>query len=456
LRISRTFGENHLKRSFFVSFFLLKKKRKYNKGDKKPMTQDFFRISPQVHELAERAQAACGEAFARIDDICEHNTLKVLAAFGEERISDTHLLGTTGYGFGDRGRDSLDAVYARVFGAEDALVRHTFASGTATIVTALFGLLRPGDVMLSVTGLPYDSLHSVLGLTGETGIGSFKEFGIEYRELPLLPDGAVDMKAIPAAARGAKVAYIQRSMGYSLRPSLTVAQIGEIAKAVKQANPGAWVVVDNCYGEFVEKLEPTQVGADLMMGSLIKNPGGGIAPTGGYIAGKAELVERCAHRHTAPGIGREIGCSLDQNKNMYMGFFYAPGVTASAVKTAIFAAGLFSEMGYEVYPDAPAERADIIQAVVFGAPEKLIAFCQGIQKGAPVDSFVRPEPCELPGYDSQVIMAAGAFNMGATIELSADGPIRPPYAAWMQGGLNYPAGKLGVMMAAQELLKLEG
>ena len=415
--------------------------------------QPFFDLSPEVLEMAARAQDDCKEAFARIDDICEHNCLKVLAAFGAERISESHLLGTSGYGYSDRGRDALDAVYARAFGAEDALVRHHFASGTAAIATALFGLLRPGQALVSLTGRPYDTLHATLGLSGQPGIGSLAEFGVEYRELALRDDGRVDMQAIPDALKGVTVAYIQRSRGYSLRPSISVEEIGKIIQVVRKANPQAWIVVDNCYGEFVEKLEPTQVGADLIVGSLIKNPGGGIARTGGYIAGKSELVERCAHRLTAPGLGRDVGCSLEQNKNMYMGFFYSPGVVASAVKTAVFAAGLFSAMGYEVAPHAREHRTDIIQSVVLGSPEKMSAFCRGIQKGAPVDSFVTPEAWDMPGYDSKVIMAAGAFNMGASIELSADGPLRPPYAAWMQGGLNYPAGKLGVMMAAQELLK---
>ncbi|MCL2856813.1 MAG: methionine gamma-lyase family protein [Oscillospiraceae bacterium] len=414
--------------------------------------QEFFDISPKVRELAAKSQAECAPFFERIEDICEHNSLKVLAAFGEERISEMHLLGTAGYGYGDRGRDGLDSLYARIFGAQDALVRHHFACGTAAIATALFGLLRPGDVICSLTGRPYDTLHTTLGITGQPGEGSLREFGVEYRELALLFDGKVDLEAIPAAVKGVRIAYIQRSRGYSLRPSVSVEEIGKIAEIAKRANPDCWVVVDNCYGEFVEKLEPTQVGADLIIGSLIKNPGGGIARTGGYIAGQKELVERCAHRMTAPGLGREVGCSLDQNKNMYMGLFYAPGVVASAVKTAVFAAGLFSAMGYDVYPNAGQPRTDIIQSVVLGSPEKLTAFCRGIQKGAPIDSFVSPEAWEMPGYDSKVIMAAGAFNMGASIELSADGPMRPPYAAWMQGGLNYPVGKLGVMMAAEMII----
>lgn len=417
--------------------------------------QSPFPLSPRIKELSQQALAGCGDAFRRIDNICDYNSLKVLAAFGEHRVSESHLLGTSGYGYSDRGRDTLDQVYATIFGAEDSLVRPHFPSGTATIATALFGLLRPGDVMVSLTGRPYDTLHATLGLTDEWGIGSFPEYGIGYRELPLLENGRVDLDGVPEAVQGAKIAYLQRSRGYSLRPSLTVEELGAVARLVKEASPNTWVVVDNCYGELVEEQEPCEVGADLVIGSLIKNPGGGIARTGGYIAGKAHLIERISHRLTAPGLGREVGCSLEQNKNMYMGLFYAPGVVASALKTAVFASALFALLGFEVTPHRDEKRADIIQAVVLEHPDKLSAFCRGIQRGAPIDSFVRPEAWEMPGYDSKVIMAAGAFNMGASIELSADGPMRPPYAAWLQGGLNFPTGKLGVMMAAQELLELE-
>lgn len=417
------------------------------------LVEEFFQLSFQIKELAQKAQEICEGAFSHIDAVCEYNSLKVLAAFQQHRVSESHLLGTSGYGYGDRGRDTLDEIWATVFGAEDALVRHSFPSGTAAIATALFGLLRPGDVMVSLSGTPYDTLHSVLGLR-EKNIGSLAEFGVLYRELPLLPNGKVDLQAVPQAVQGAKMAYLQRSRGYSLRPSLTVDEMAEIAAMVRKANPEAYIVVDNCYGELVERQEPTQAGADLIIGSLIKNPGGGIARTGGYIAGRKDLVELCSHRMTAPGLGREVGCSLEQNKNMYMGLFYAPGVVAASLKTAVFAAALFELMGYECYPRWQDRRTDIIQSVVLNSPEKLTAFCRGIQRGAPIDSFVYPEAWDMPGYDSKVIMAAGAFNMGASIELSADGPMRPPYVAWMQGGLNYPTGKLGVMMAAQELLSL--
>lgn len=414
----------------------------------------FFHIDSRLRALADQAEEACAGIFRDIDRTAEKNSHKVLEAFQHCRVSEAHLTGTSGYGYGDRGRDTLDQVLARIVGAEDALVRHGFVSGTNAITTALFGVLRPGDRIVSLSGTPYDTLHAVLGLR-ERGIGSLKDFGIRYEELPLLPEGRVDRTAIPEAVKGARVAYLQRSRGYSLRPSLMVAEIAEIAVMVKQANPSAVVMVDNCYGEFVEETEPAALGADLIIGSLIKNPGGGIARTGGYIAGRADLVELCAHRMTAPGMGREVGCTLGENKNMYMGLFFAPTVVAAAVRTAVFAAALLAGMGYEVSPAAEEERADIIQTVVLGSEERLAAFCRGIQRGAPVDSFVTPEAWDMPGYGDKVVMAAGAFNMGASIELSADGPMREPYAAWMQGGLTWPSGKLGVMLAAQSLLEAD-
>ena len=414
------------------------------------MEQAFFEIDQEIRRLGEAAEAHCSDIFRQIESVCAHNSQKMLAAFMEHRVSEAHLTGTSGYGYGDRGRDTLDAVFAGMMGAQDALVRHNFVSGTAAIATALFGVLRPGDRMVSVSGTPYDTLHAVLGLRGEQ-VGSLKEFGIQYEELPLRADGTVDLEAIPQAVKGARMAYLQRSRGYSLRPSIPVAEIGEIVRIVKEASPQTLVVVDNCYGEFVEKQEPTQVGADLIIGSLIKNPGGGIARTGGYIAGQRDLVELCAHRMTAPGMGREVGCSLDENKNMYMGLFFAPEVVAAALKTAVFASALFASLGYSVFPGPAEARTDIIQTVVLGSGERLEAFCRGVQRGAPIDSFVVPEAWDMPGYDSRVIMAAGAFHMGASIELSADGPMRPPYAAWMQGGLTYATGRIGVLLAAQEL-----
>jgi Cystathionine beta-lyase family protein involved in aluminum resistance len=415
------------------------------------MTENYFSFSPALLQRAHKAQADCAPMFAQVDEAAEQNTAKVLAAFHAHRVSAAHLTGTTGYGYDDRGRDTLDAVYAQVMGAQDALVRHHFVSGTHAIATALFGVLRPGDILAGLTGTPYDTLHAVLGIRAG-GHGSLREFGVQYRELPLRADGGVDLDAVPAFVQGAKVAYIQRSRGYSLRRSLCIEQIEQLSAAVHAANPSCIVMVDNCYGEFVETREPCAVGADLAVGSLIKNPGGGIARTGGYIAGRADLVERCAHRMTAPGMGREVGCSLDENKNMYLGLFLAPEVVASAVKTAVFAAQLLQDLGFSVQPKANERRTDIIQSVVLGTPERLSAFCRGMQKGAPVDSFVSPEAWDMPGYDDPVIMAAGAFHLGASIELSADGPMRPPYAAWMQGGLTWPSGKLGVLLAVQSLL----
>ena len=414
------------------------------------MSRSFFDIDQNIISLSDKAESACAEAFSRIEETCRHNSAKTLCAFMQNRVSEAHLGGSSGYGYGDRGRDTLDEVFAQIFGAEDALVRHTFQSGTAAIVTALFGVLRPGDRIVSLTGRPYDTIHGALGLRGEN-IGSLKEFGIRYEEISLLPDGKVDTQTVEKEIKGAKVAYIQRSRGYSLRPSLTVAQIGELTSLIKNISPSTIVMVDNCYGEFVEKTEPTQVGADIIMGSLIKNPGGGIARTGGYIAGRRDLIELCAHRMTAPGVGREAGCTLGENKNMYMGLFFAPEVVAAALKTAVFAAELLSELGFKVLPHANEPRADIIQTIVLETPEKLTAFCRGIQKGAPIDSFLIPEAWDMPGYGDPVIMAAGAFNLGASIELSADGPMRPPYAAWMQGGLTWSTGRIGVMLAAQSV-----
>ncbi len=418
------------------------------------MRQEFFKISDRIMAVAYEADNMCRSAFSRIDEIAAYNAAKVLHAFQKHRVGEAHLQGTTGYGYGDRGRDTLDAVFAGIVGAGDALVRHSFVSGTNAIATALFGLLRPGDEMVCLTGRPYDTLLPVLGLGDKNrNMGSLKDFGVKYSQIGLKENGMVDLPAIPEAVKKAKVAYIQRSRGYSLRPSVTVDEIGQIAGIVKKANPAAIVVVDNCYGEFAETREPTGAGADLIIGSLIKNPGGGIARTGGYIAGRADLVELCAHRMTSPGTGREVGCSLDENKNMYLGLFLAPEVVAAAMKTAVFASAVFAKMGYDTFPAAHEARTDIIQTVVLGSAERLAAFCRGVQLGAPIDSFVTPEAWDMPGYDSRVIMAAGAFHMGASIELSADGPMREPYAAWLQGGLTAATGRLGVLLAAEELQK---
>ena len=417
------------------------------------MSNNFFNINKELEVLGSRAQKMASERFREIEEIAQYNSEKVLSAFIKNGVSESHFTATTGYGYGDRGREVLDEVLAQIFGCEDALIRYNFMSGTHAIATALFGVLRPGDEMVSLTGLPYDTLHGVIGLSGEAGCGSLKDFGIKYRQLDLTAEGKVDFNAIPAAVKGAKVAYIQRSRGYSLRDSLFVSDIEKIVKKVKEGNPNALIVVDNCYGEFVERTEPTQVGADLIIGSLIKNPGGGIAPTGGYIAGRHDLVELCAQRLTAPGVGKEIGCTLGNNRSLFMGLFFAPTVVASALKTATFASALFELLKYEVTPRYCDSRADIIQAIKLKEPQALIAFCEGVQKGAPVDSYVTPVPWDMPGYDSQVIMAAGAFHNGASIELSADAPLREPFAVWLQGGLTFETGKVGILLAAQSMLE---
>ena len=417
------------------------------------MSNNFFNINKELEVLGSRAQKMASERFREIDEIAQYNSEKVLSAFIKNGVSESHFTATTGYGYGDRGREVLDEVLAQIFGCEDALIRYNFMSGTHAIATALFGVLRPGDEMVSLTGLPYDTLHGVIGLNGEPGCGSLKDFGIKYRQLDLTAEGKVDFNAIPAAVKGTKVAYIQRSRGYSLRDSLFVSDIEKIVKKGKEGNPNALIVVDNCYGEFVERTEPTQVGADLIIGSLIKNPGGGIAPTGGYIAGRHDLVELCAQRLTAPGVGKEIGCTLGNNRSLFMGLFFAPTVVASALKTATFASALFELLKYEVTPRYCDSRADIIQAIKLKEPNALIAFCEGVQKGAPVDSYVTPVPWDMPGYDSQVIMAAGAFHNGASIELSADAPLREPFAVWLQGGLTFETGKVGILLAAQSMLE---
>ncbi len=417
------------------------------------MIYPYFTIDPSIQEAGRRAMEALGPVFAKIEEITDYNQQKMMAAFSAARVSESHFAASTGYGYGDRGRDALDQVYAFAFGAEDALVRHNFVCGTHALTVALFGVLRPGDTMLSVTGLPYDTLQSVIGLSGN-GNGSLKEFGVRYEQVDLKADGTPDYEEMAKRIHpGLKMVYIQRSRGYSLRPSLFVEEIGRIAALAKEKAPGCIVMVDNCYGEFVQKEEPLAYGADLMAGSLIKNPGGGVAPTGGYIAGRRDLVESCAYRLTTPGTGREVGATLGANRELFMGAFHAPHVTGEALKTAAFTAALFQEFGYQVTPTPEEARADIIQTVLLRRKEALVAFCRGVQKGAPVDSFVTPEPWDMPGYDSQVIMAAGAFTLGASIELSADAPLREPYAAWMQGGLNFHSGRLGAMLAAQSMLE---
>ena len=414
--------------------------------------QNFFKIDSRLIEIAQRAEEKAHNALLEVEKNCEYNSAKVLNAFIENRISDIHFKGTTGYGYDDKGRDDLDKVYAQIFGTEDALVRHTFVSGTHALATALFGVLRPKDTMVSVTGAPYDTLEETIGIRGEKNIGSLMEYGIKYKQIELNEDGTPKLNEIAEAAKTARMIYIQRSRGYSLRPSLSIDTIKAICDSAKGANKDVVVMVDNCYGELVEKLEPTQVGADLIAGSLIKNLGGGIAPTGGYIAGRHDLVEQCGFRLTCPGMGKEVGCTLDNLRSMYLGLYMAPQVVCSAVKTAVFASAFYEELGFGVLPKYNEPRTDIIQSVLCGDKEKLVAFCQGIQSGSPVDSYVTPEPWAMPGYDDEVIMAAGAFTMGASIELSADAPIRPPFAAWLQGGLTYPTGKIGVMLSAQQML----
>ncbi len=417
-------------------------------------TNSQFQFDPSLLTLAENAERTAAAAFAKIEAVERRNAEKVLGAFIRHGVSAAHLQGSTGYGYGDRGRDTLDEIYAEAFGCEDALVRSSLASGTHALAVALFGALRPGDLLLSLTGKPYDTLEEVIGLRGE-GAGSLRDFGVRYDEVALR-DGKIDLPAALEKAAGAKVCYVQRSRGYSLRPTLSVTEIGEAARALKAKYPDLIVMVDNCYGEFVEEREPTDVGADLIIGSLIKNPGGAIARTGGYIAGRRDLVELCSYRLTTPGTGKEIGCTLDELRNLYLGFFLAPTVVASALKTAVFAAALFEQLGYKAYPSALEERHDIIQALCLETPQALIAFCEGIQSGSPVDSMATPEPWDMPGYDSQVIMAAGTFTLGASIELSADAPMREPFAVWMQGGITYPTARIGILLAAQRLVKKLG
>lgn len=412
--------------------------------------EKFFEFSPEIISLSETATEKTKERFAEIDKVSEFNTAKVMSAFRKHRVSDGCFAGTTGYGYDDKGRDTLDEIYADIFGTEAGLVRIGFVNGTHAITAALFSAVKPGDVLLSATGLPYDTLQSAIGISGDYP-GSLKYYGIEYRQVDLTEEGKPDYAAIEKAAANPKVkaVAVQRSRGYSTRDAFSVEEIGRICKIVHNVNKNASVIVDNCYGEFVETIEPTDVGADLMAGSLIKNPGGGLAPTGGYIVGQKSLVDAAAMRLTTPGIGGECGSTLGNNRLLYQGLFMAPHTVAQALKTAVFCAGLMELMGYKTSPDALAPRSDIIQVVEFGAPEPLCNFCRGIQSGAPVDSFVTPVPWDMPGYDSQVIMAAGAFVQGASIELSADGPMREPYCAYLQGGLTFESGKLGVMMAAQ-------
>ena len=417
------------------------------------MNNNFFRISPKVLDATEKALEMCSDSLKQIEEIQEYNQHKMIKAFQEAGVSESAFAGSTGYGYDDRGRDMLDRVYAYAFDAEDALVRHNFVSGTHTLTVALFGILRPNDKMLCVTGMPYDTLRSAIGIEGNYS-GSLMDFGIKYSHIDLKSDGTVDYDAIENTVDDSyKMIYIQRSRGYSLRPSLTIKEIEKICKIVRSKAKKPIIMLDNCYGEFTEKKEPLSVGVDIMAGSLIKNPGGGIASTGGYIAGKAKLVEMCAYRLTTPGTGKELGATLNTTRELFMGAYHAPHVTGEALKTAVFAAALFEILGFDVTPKYNETRGDIVQVIKLNTAENLINFCKGIQSGSAVDSFVSPEPSDMPGYEDQVIMAAGAFTLGSSIELSADGPLRDPYAAWMQGGLNFHSGKLGVMLAADKMFK---
>ncbi len=402
-------------------------------------------------QLALEAESRARTRFAALDAAAEHNTARVLAAFRKHRVSEAMFAGTTGYGYDDKGRDTLDLIWAEVFGTESALVRLGFANGTHAITCAMFAPLRAGDVLLCATGLPYDTLWSALGVHDEKP-GSLRSYGIEVRVADLLPDGTPDLEGVRRAAADPRVkeVFLQRSRGYSSRPALSVRQLNAVIDAVHEVNPGAACVVDNCYGEFTERTEPK---GDLLAGSLIKNPGGGLAPMGGYVAGRADLVEAAAFRLTAPGIGGEVGASLGFNRTLYQGLFLAPHTVAQALKTAVFAAALLEKLGYETFPSWDADRSDIIQSIDFHDPEKLRRFCAGIQAASPVDSFVTPEPWDMPGYEAPVIMAAGTFIQGSSIELSCDGPMLPPYRAYLQGGLTYEAGKLGILEAVERLLE---
>ena len=408
-------------------------------------------IGREVLEFGARIEKKLTDRFLAIDRRAEYNQLKVIGGMQKNRVSDIHFAATTGYGYNDLGRDTLEAVYASVFHGESALVRPQLISGTHALNIALSGNLRPGDELLSPVGKPYDTLEEVIGI--RPSCGSLAEYGITYRQVDLKEDGSFDFEGIRQALNErTRLVTIQRSKGYATRPNLSVERIGELIAFIKSIRPDVICMVDNCYGEFVETIEPTDVGADMIVGSLIKNPGGGLAPIGGYIVGRQDCVDRASYRLSAPGLGKEVGASLGINQQLYQGLFMAPVVVAGALKSAIFAANIYEALGYDVVPDGSEERYDIIQAITFGSPEGVIAFCKGIQAAAPVDSFVTPEPWDMPGYDSQVIMAAGAFVQGSSIELSADGPIKPPYAVYFQGGLTWYHGKLGILKSLQSLL----
>lgn len=418
---------------------------------------EFFKISNRIEELSNKALERASDAISKIDEITEYNQQKVLSAFIRNKVDETDFNTSTGYGYSDKGREKLDRLVADIFKADSAIIRAgALSSGTHTLAVALFGILRPGDEMLCVSGTPYDTIHPVIGLGGKNmGDGTLADFGVTYSQIDLTETEEFDYEAIEKAAadKTVRMVYIQRSRGYELRHSISVAEIEKVCEIVHRVNKRAIVMVDNCYGVFTEKKEPTEVGADLVAGSLIKNMGGGIARSGGYIAGRKDLVELVGYRLTCPGLGTELGATLGQNRNIFMGIFNAPHVVGEALKTAVFAASLFDLIGFNVTPKFDETRHDIIEAICLENPDNLIAFCQGLQKGAPIDSYVVPEPWDMPGYDSKVIMSAGAFTSGSSIELSADAPLREPYAVWMQGSLNFHSGKIGIMLAAEEMFK---
>ncbi|GHU86248.1 hypothetical protein FACS1894198_5740 [Clostridia bacterium] len=408
-----------------------------------------FEYNDEFWNLARDTEEECASRFRLIDKTFEKNQIRVLEAFIKNRVSERHLFGTTGYGYDDTGRATIDKVYADVMGCESALVRHNFVSGTHTLTVCLFGILRPGDKLVCVTGKPYDSLEKVIGIGGYKN-GSLADFGVRYSQVDFL-NGDLDYEEISKECQDAKLVYIQRSRGYSSRRSLSVTEAEEIIRKIKKINKEIIIMIDNCYCEFVQEREPAM--ADLIIGSLIKNPGGGIARTGGYIVGKRNLVALCANRLTAPGIGAEVGCSLEQNREILLGLFMAPQAVANALKTAIFCASLFEKLGFSVNPGSSDSRVDIVQRIKLGDKEKMRTFCVGVQAASPIDSFVKPEEWDMPGYQEKIIMSSGSFTMGATIESSADGPMREPYAVYYQGGLNFPSGKLCVMEAAWRLIR---
>ena len=415
--------------------------------------KNLFDIDEKILTAADKAIEMCSDHFAELERIKDYQQQKMLKAFQKNNVSESMFAGSTGYGYDDRGRDTLDKIYADVFDAEDALARQHFMSGTHTLTVALFGMLRPGDEMLCVTGTPYDTIQPVIGITPCSG--SLADFGVKYSEVALLPDGTLDYDGIKKAVaeKQPKMVYIQRSKGYTRRPSLRNTEIKKICEIVKPLSPDTIIMLDNCYGEFIEYESPLTLGVDIMAGSMIKNAGGAIAPTGGYIAGRHDLVELCSYRLTSPGTGRELGCTLGVLREMYLGAYNAPAVSIEAVKTAVFASALFEILGYDVEPSYQTARGDIIDVITLGSPEKMCAFCRGIQSGSPIDSFVAPQPSPMPGYDSEVIMAAGAFTLGSSIEISADGPLREPYAVYLQGGISFNTAKISVMLAAQEVEK---